>query len=91
MGLALIIGIGMRGLGGIKEESTSFLKKRSKKLLLPATTVRGAGLGMRCRREQKFFDSFFQKRTTGGLNRSTQSHNGMRWRGWRWASGCGSG
>jgi hypothetical protein len=45
---------------GSYEGSTSFLKKRSKKLLIPA------GLGTvsaRCFIDSKFFGSFFQKRT----------------------------
>jgi hypothetical protein len=46
----------MRGLG--KKESTSFLKKRSKKLLL---AVADSQLGRA--KKQKFFGSFFQKRT----------------------------
>jgi hypothetical protein len=43
----------------MKEERTSFLKKRSKKLLDYGTRV-AAGMGASM---QKFFGSFFQKRT----------------------------
>jgi hypothetical protein len=44
----------------VKEGSTSFLKKRSKKLLiLDARASRNARA-----RVQKFFGSFFQKRTS---------------------------
>jgi hypothetical protein len=42
-----------------KEESTSFLKKRSKKLLSPAVRASSNARA----RVQKFFGSFFQKRT----------------------------
>jgi hypothetical protein len=42
-----------------RERKSSFLKKRSKKLLIP-----GARAGRNARaRVQKFFGSFFQKRT----------------------------
>jgi len=43
-----------------EEERTSFLKKRSKKLLVIWTEVVSAPLA----RGQKFFGSFFQKRTS---------------------------
>jgi hypothetical protein len=43
----------------LREERTSFLKKRSKKLLLIWSEVVSRPLA----REQKFFGSFFQKRT----------------------------
>jgi hypothetical protein len=43
------------------EDSISFLKKRNKKLL--SVWVRGAAT--RTASEQKFFGSFFQKRTAG--------------------------
>jgi hypothetical protein len=47
-----------------KEGRPSFLKKRSKKLLLICAAVRDWPLGTaRWPHEQKFFGSFFQKRT----------------------------
>jgi hypothetical protein len=46
----------------VKEESSSFLKKRTKKLL-HAGAWAGANPLPRRRREQKFFASFFQKRS----------------------------
>jgi hypothetical protein len=42
-----------------EKESTSFLKKRSKKLLIPCGFI----LNMRAPKETKVFGSFFQKRT----------------------------
>jgi hypothetical protein len=50
----------------LKEESTSFLKKRSKKLLFIGADTRAEGYGRGRRgpaREQTFFGAFFQKRT----------------------------
>jgi hypothetical protein len=47
-----------------KQESSSFLKKRTKKLLLNV----GCGCaGAHARSEQKFFASFFQKRSASFL------------------------
>jgi hypothetical protein len=58
----------------VKEASASFLKKRSKKLLIfsrvfamawprTAVTFAAASAGANARDEQKFFASFFQKRS----------------------------
>jgi hypothetical protein len=60
-------GQGNRG----KEESSSFLKKRTKKLLISGHKCRPRRVGSVAEaREQKFFASFFQKRSAccpGGL------------------------
>jgi len=47
------------GGGKSKSESSSFLKKRSKRLWLPGARVAAT----RAAEKQKFFGSFFQKRT----------------------------
>jgi hypothetical protein len=48
------------GKAGRKEERSSFLKKRSKKLLFLLASVSPGRLSPK---SQKFFGSFFQKRT----------------------------
>jgi hypothetical protein len=48
-----------RAIGFLSEESSSFLKKRTKKLLFLGARI---ATGARAR-VQKFFGSFFQKRT----------------------------
>jgi hypothetical protein len=51
----------LRDDGSMKEERSSFLKKRTKKLLIP---WQAAFCLDAHRKNQKFFASFFQKRTS---------------------------
>jgi hypothetical protein len=51
-------------LASIKGNKTSFLKKRSKKIMLSLAALRKKEAAWRCaHHSQKFFGSFFQKRT----------------------------
>jgi hypothetical protein len=59
-----------RDIDSRKQGSSSFLKKRTKKLLLPRHARRTRTAEHQCLgRGQKFFGSFFQKRTASSIRK----------------------